>query len=132
MLSRSSGISVNRSEGGLPDWELIEPYVAGSFVGYVRGDYDHALETGAYIYFLDRLEDIPHRAMVLESSEPGNVKVKVVLVMERSYQLQHRDVRNGAIVEEDRWLPYQSWSFIMGFRDGHWVIEQETHELFQE
>jgi hypothetical protein len=122
----------NRSESGLPDWAVIEPHVEGPFVDYVRGDYDHALQTGAYIYFVERLQDIPHRAMVLESSRPGDLKVKVILVMDRSYQLQHRDVDTGAIVEEGRWLPYQTWSFIVSFRDGRWVIEQETHELFSE
>jgi hypothetical protein len=116
---------------GLPDWDAVESYVTGSFADYVRGDYSHALQTGWYIYFVEGLQDVPHRAMVLESPDPSAVKVKVILGMDRSYQLQHRDVDTGAIVDEGKWLPYQTWSFIMGFRDGSWIIEQESHELFQ-
>jgi len=122
----------NHNEGGLPDWEAIEPYIAGSFIDFVRGDYDSALETGRYIYLVERLADIPHRAMILESSGPEGVKVKVILVMERSYQVQYRDVATGAIAEEGKWLPYRTWNFTMSFRNGRWVIEQESHEPFAE
>ena len=122
----------NHNESGLPEWEVIEPYIAGLFVDFARGDYDSALDRGRYIYLVERLQDIPHRAMVLESSEAGDVKVRVILVMDRSYQVQYRDVDTGAIVEEGKWLPYATWTFVMSFRDGRWVIEQESHELFAE
>jgi len=122
----------NHNERGLAHWEAIEPYVTGSFVEFVRGDYDRALETGRYIYLVERLQDIPHRAMVLESPGPADVKIKIVLVMERSYQVQYRDVATGAILEEGKWLPYATWTFILSYQDGLWVIEQESHELFPE
>lgn len=122
----------NHNEGGLPDWEAIEPHITGSFVEFVRGEFDRALENGRYIYLVERLEDIPHRAMVLESPEPEHVMVKIILVMERSYQVQYRDIATAAILEEGKWLPYSTWSFIMSYRNGLWVIEQESHELFPE
>jgi hypothetical protein len=120
----------NRNETGLPSWETLEPYIAGAFVDFARGDYDSALGTGRYIYLVERVEDIPHRAMILGSSGREGVKVKVIFVMERSYQVQYRDVTTGAVVEDGKWLPYQTWNFIMSFRNRRWVIEQENHELF--
>lgn len=122
----------NHNESGLPDWEAVEAYVTGSFVEFVRGDYDRAQETGRYIYLAERLEDIPHRAMVLQSAGPRDVKVKIILVMERSYQVQYRDVGTGVILEQGKWLPYATWNFIMSYQDGRWVIEEESHELFPE
>jgi hypothetical protein len=122
----------NRNEGGLPDWATIEPHIRGSFLELVRGEFDRALESGRYVYLVEKIEDIPHRAMVLESPAPEDVKVKIILVMERSYQVQYRDVATGAVLEEGKWLPYRSWSFIMSFRGGNWVAEEEIHELFPE
>jgi hypothetical protein len=122
----------NHNEGGLPDWEAIEPYIAGTFVDFVLGEYGRAEETGRYVYLVERLEDIPHRALVLESPEPGNVRVRAILVMERSYQVEYRDVDTGMILEDGKWLPYAAWEFTMAFQTDRWVVEEETHEVFQE
>lgn len=122
----------NHNDAGLPDWSELQKYIAGSFVGFARGDYDAAIQSGRYIYLVEGLDDIPHRAMVLESTNSGGVKVKVILGMDRSYQVQYRDIHTGAILEEGSWLPYATWDFIMAFQDDKWVVEQESHELFSQ
>lgn len=120
------------NESGLPDWAAVEPYVAGSFVDFAQGTYDFAEENGKYLYILESVGDIPHRAVVLDSAEDGDIQVKVILGMERSYQIQYRDPKTGVVLEEGKWLPYKSWSFIMSFQNGHWVIHEEEHELFEQ
>ena len=119
-----------QNENGLPAWEEVEPYVAGSFIEFARGTFDFADQNGKYLYILEGIEDIPHRAIVLRSAGDGGVQVGVVLGMERSYQIEYRDPETGQVLEQDKWLPYETWSFVMGFQDGQWVIQDEEHESF--
>jgi len=118
------------NENGLPEWDEVEPYVAGPFVDFARGTFDFADQNGRYLYIVEGIEDIPHRAIVLRSSGDGGVEVGVVLGMERSYQIEYRDPETGQVLEQDKWLPYETWSFVMSFQDGHWVIQEEEHESF--
>lgn len=120
------------NDNGLPAWEEVEPYVAGSFTEFARGTFDYADQNGRYLYILEGIGDIPHRAVVLRSAGDGSVLVGVILGMDRSYQIQYRDPQTGQILEQDKWLPYETWSFDMTFWDGHWVIQDEEHEAFGE
>ena len=120
------------NDQGLPEWETVEPYVTGSFVDFASGSFEFASENGKYLFLVESVEDIPHRAMILHSTDGGKVQVKIVLGMERSYQVQYRDPETGAVLEEGQWLPYSTWSFITSFQDNRWVIEEEEHELFEE
>ncbi len=120
------------NDRGLPEWDTVEPYVTGSFVDFARGSFEFASESGKYLYLVEGVEDISHRAMILHSTDGGEVRVKIVLGMERSYQVQYRDPETGAVSEEGQWLPYSTWSFITTFQDDRWVIEEEEHELFEE
>src|SRR3990172_571667 len=118
------------NESGLPAWEEVEPYAAGSFIEFARGTFDFADQNGKYLFIVEGIQDIPHRAIVLRSAGNGGVQVGVVLGMERSYQIEYRDPETGQVLEQDKWLPYETWSFVMGFQDGQWVIQDEEHESF--
>ncbi len=120
------------NDSGLPNWETVEPYVTGAFTDFARGSFDFAEANGKYLYLVEALEDVPYRAMVLHSTEDGEVKVRIVLGMDRSYQVQYRDPQTGSLIEEGKWLPYSTWSFLMTYQNGRWVIEQEDHKLFEE
>jgi hypothetical protein len=118
------------NDNGLPAWEQLEPYVAGSFIEFAKGTFDYADQNGKYLYIVEGINDIPHRAIVLRSAGDGGVQVGVILGMDRSYQIQYRDPVTGQVLEQDKWLPYETWSFVMIFKDGHWVIQDEEHEAF--
>jgi hypothetical protein len=117
---------------GLPAWEAVEADVTQPFTEFARGTFDYAAVNGEYLYLVEGLEDIPHRAIVLHSASEGDVEVKVVLGMDKSYQVEYRDPQTGSVLEEGKWLPYSSWSFLMTFRSDHWVVKEEQHETFGE
>jgi hypothetical protein len=111
-----------RAEDGLTPYEEVEPLIAGSFAEGVRSGYETSLQLGQYVYVVLPLNEIS-RAMVLESAEQGNVKVKVVLASDVGFEVQRRDIHTGEVVETNRRFPYRTWSFVLTYVAGRWVIE---------
>lgn len=114
-----------RSEDGLTPYEEVEPFIAGDFAEGVRSGYESSLELGQYVYVTQPLSDIS-RAMILDSAEGSNVKVKIALVSDLGFPVERRDINTGGVLETDRRFPYESWTFMLGYMDGRWVIEETS------
>jgi len=121
-----------RNESGLPEWEEVEPFVDGSFTEFARGTYNFASENDKYMYLIEGVDDVPHRALLLHSDEEGKIKIKVMLIMDRSYRVEYRNPETGEVVEDGKWLPFENWSFILSYRIDRWVIEEQESELFEQ
>jgi hypothetical protein len=121
----------NRSDKGLTPYKVIEPYISGTFVSFVRGDYQTAERDGKYLYLEPPLEELD-RGMVLSSSSSGSIVVKVMLTSSKGFPAQYRDNLTGAVLEDGKWLPYTTWSFLLTFKDHQWVVEGESHEMYQQ
>jgi hypothetical protein len=64
--------------------------------------------------------------MILESAEGDRVKVKVVLASDFGFEIERRAIDTGEVLEINRRFPYKSWSFILTYMDGRWVIEETS------
>jgi hypothetical protein len=116
-----------RSEDGMTPFQEIAPYVRGRYLEAVELDYEIAGQNGEYVYLLQPLSETS-RALVLESSEPGNVKVKVVLVSDVGFLLEVRDARTGDVLRTNQRFSYRTWDFTLTFSDGRWIVEDSTAE----
>ena len=119
-----------RSEHGITPYEEMAPYVSGQYLEGVQLDYDIAAQNGEYVYLLQPLSDIS-RAVVLETAETGDVKVKVVLVSDVGFLLERRDVATGEVLKTNQRFSYRTWDFTLRFLDGRWVVEDSTAEDLQ-
>jgi len=116
-----------RAEGGMTLFEVIEPLVSGRYLEGVLFDYEFATDHGEYVYLLQSL-DATNRAMILDSDEAGEVRVKVVLISDSGFPLERRDVQTGGVLETDRKFPYKTWEFMLTYLEGRWIVEDSTAE----
>lgn len=119
-----------RAEHGMTPVEQILPLVTGRYLEGVQYDYNHAARNNEYVYLVQPLSDLS-RAMVLDSAEPGTVRVKVLLVSERGFPLERRDAQTGQVLRTNERFPYRAWDFILTFMDGRWVVEDSSAEQLQ-
>ncbi len=116
-----------RSEDGIAPFEEIAPFVTDPYLEAVQLDYDFAAQNGEYVYLVQPLSETS-RALVLESAESGNVRVKVVLVSDIGFILERRDAQTGSVLRTNQRFPYKTWDFTLIFLDGRWVVENSTAE----